>query len=846
VRLALAVAIGIVTSSAACNCGVARPVHGVEGEGERASEGEGEGALAGEGEGGEGEGATAVATLYLAVGANVPSGVATQLAARVSAVSTLPVVTLAPTDSIAPRELSAGSGSKLIAIGASTARNTIVSDAEVGALPSEGYVLRSGSVFAANAGAVDAIVVDGPGVSFGAYALLEQLGFGFFHPLAAVIPTALPDPFPTVDVTTSPRWPVRNIHVHSMHPLEMAEMLNGWGAGDPNDDAGFNARLPEWTSFLEWMLANGDNEVEWVLLEADAWESFAQSDVRQARLKTLVDAAHAFGVRAGADVPIAESQQHTFRLLKQQESTVDLELAHIDGRIDYLMQAGFDFISTENGTTEFTHADPTRMLAWMNEVAVHTDQAWGKKARIKAHCSTGQTADPLTDPDTGGPLNFNFLPELADARLGIMPHTVQIYGIDDPAPTYGNTNFEYMADFLAKMAGSRETVWHPETAYWVSYDVDVPLFLPIYAKKRLADLRELARREDAGQLGVGAHAGAKMDGQAVFSSGFEWGYWLNDVVAARSSWDPHTEAATDDDALRAILAPLARTLGGDAIVSAIVDTADMEDDVLIHGEVAGTAPSDIVRRSGIAYLEGVDAFDDLPELAAKFGVNAPVTQPDKLGLVEMRNPLHAAPEFTGEIDGLVDEMRDRFSTLSGEMDAAIASVPANSAPLAADLDDAAHITSLRARQVSGLYHYVDGLLDIDATARLASLADARSALDDAQQVVDERIAQYRVPHDRIDGWRVNPTAYDFTYLWSVRTLYYWWRDEGKAVDGPASPCYLNIVNPADVALGEESLANTADVLRNITAGGFLGDLGECLAAPSTEPTFPQDNLRSRP
>ena len=27
-------------------------------------------------------------------------------------------------------------------------------------------------------------------------------------------------------------------------------------------------------------------------------------------------------------------------------------------------------------------------------------------------------------------------------------------------------------------------------------------------------------------------------GQVIFSSGWEWGYWLSDVVAAEAAWDP--------------------------------------------------------------------------------------------------------------------------------------------------------------------------------------------------------------------------------------------------------------------------------------------------------------------
>ena len=53
---------------------------------------------------------------------------------------------------------------------------------------------------------------------------------------------------------------------------------------------------------------------------------------------------------------------------------------------------------------------------------------------------------------TAYPLNFNFLPHFADARLGVMPHTVQHYALDDPAPTYGNEDFHHMREFLQEEA----------------------------------------------------------------------------------------------------------------------------------------------------------------------------------------------------------------------------------------------------------------------------------------------------------------------------------------------------------------------------------------------------------
>jgi hypothetical protein len=104
-----------------------------------------------------------------------------------------------------------------------------------------------------------------------------------------------------------------------------------------------------------------------------------------------------------------------------------------------------------------------------------------------------------------------------------------------------------------------------------------------------------------------------------------------------------------------------------------------------------------------------------------------------------------------------------------------------------------------------------------------------------------------VDPDRVAGWRENPTAYEFTYLWTARTLFFWWRDEGKAVDAPVSPCYLNHINPVDVGFGEGVLVDAARYVRDVSEEvTVLGDLTECLAETRSEPTFPQEDLRNRP
>ena len=94
-------------------------------------------------------------------------------------------------------------------------------------------------------------------------------------------------------------------------------------------------------------------------------------------------------------------------------------------RVDWVFHAGFDFLTTESGLSEFTHPDCSLMLDLLNEFATYVNKTWGKEAGVKVHCSAGQTCGDYIDSRTGEPINFNFLPMLADASLGVFPHTVQ-------------------------------------------------------------------------------------------------------------------------------------------------------------------------------------------------------------------------------------------------------------------------------------------------------------------------------------------------------------------------------------------------------------------------------------
>jgi len=597
----------------------------------------------------------------------------------------------------------------------------------------------------------------------------------------------------------------------------------------------WESMVGDWERALEWTVANRQNRWEWVLLWAKDWNDFAWSELRRTRLARIVDIAHAWGVVAGADCGIAITQQHGWPLIENVTNEAD-EQRQIERHLDWLLRpasdggCGYDFLSTESGFSEFNHPDCTQMLRWMNMTTAYTNKL-GKEAFIKCHCSTGQVCADYKDPLTGQPINFNLLPHFASPDLGIYPHTVQYYNWTEPAPTYGNQNFSYMLDFLKFEADRRKTIYHGETAYWVNYDIDVPLFLPIYAHGRLSDLRAIAATKTLGQIN--------------FNSGWEWGYWLSDVVTARASWDPRTGEPSEARAMAAILREhvFGVTFGParEQLVQLVLDTIDLQRDLLLYGKVNGKLPSTVVKRNGQAYLEGWDTWSELGALVSP----SASTQPNKLGIVEVRDWLGTSPQYWTEVEPLLDAMEANFSALATRYAALLPLVPKAALPFYRELVDSANITALRAKLVHRLYNFAASYYKESKAYRELQMAEAKAALASAAEVVAAREADYRVPLERIAGWRENPTVYTYGYLWTVHSLFYWWRDLGKSLDDMSweayfSPCYLNVIDPVNVASGRASRSTspTNSTRSSSASSGCTSSATACRRHPRSPATPP--------
>jgi hypothetical protein len=143
------------------------------------------------------------------------------------------------------------------------------------------------------------------------------------------------------------------------------------------------------------------------------------------------------------------------------------------------------------------------------------------------------------------------------------------------------------------------------------------------------------------------------------------------------------------------------------------------------------------------------------------------------------------------------------------------------------------------------YEPLEGLGSEVVRARAAAQIElAESALRRAETEV--RAQESRYPNRRIRDWDplTNSTVYPHGYLWTVHSLYFFWRDQSVVRSRIRFPTYLNIRNPIDTVYGPGLLNDFLRFNRRL-AENFFGSLAvrlsfEWMGAPLREPEFPRD------
>mmetsp|Transcript_86070 Transcript_86070/g.242342 ORF Transcript_86070/g.242342 Transcript_86070/m.242342 type:complete len:783 (-) Transcript_86070:2-2350(-) len=693
-------------------------------------------------------------------------------------------------------------------------------------LPAESYevvcaedghtVVRSGSLLAS---------------LYGLYALAQSAGYAFLHPLYVVRPTGVPDWCHTLSAcgrgvsTPAGVEAVRGTHLHTQHPIELADLLNGvgpspGGRGPSEDEAAWASGLPMWTQYLQWLVANKQNLVEWALLEWGPTDGFSTSPVRKRRLTELVVRAQEWGLSVSIDAPVNLQQQHAFRL--QVGEAGEGPLGPVKARLDWLCDLGLDMISTEIGSTEFSHANASETVALLNATVEYL-AAKGKQLVVKNHASTNQYATGYKDPlEPSKELNFNYITYYADKRVVSAPHTVQMYSLSDPlVGSYGRRNF---SDIFAMMKlldrEGKPQVFFPETAYWVDFDNSVPLFLPLYATDRLRDLQTLSRE-------------VPRAGHLNFESGWAFGYWINNAAQAFAAWSRRNgEELIEERLFHSLLAPLGAPF--DKVADVLFQLAALQNRTLVHDVFEG--PEGYTPQTMMGYLQG---WEGMAEAQEHFQV-----------AVVMPPRVHPR-DISKRGDWYIEALAPRLKALASAarplarrcraLRAAHRGGDGGDAARAALLKDACvgvELFSLRVEQVGGIYEAASGAAGSPEGGLLRSAAAIREGL----ALIESLALAPEWTRWTGEAW---PTAYPYGYLWPAASLFFWRRDHQIVAHGVSEACYLNLYDPVEIGL---PFSRYKRFFQNL-AHGLSKTLGwlpwfyhyaGCLTGPSAEPPAPLD------
>ncbi len=355
------------------------------------------------------------------------------------------------------------------------------------------------------------------GAMYGTYTLIEKLGVRFFHPEQEYVPKSHDLQVGEMNITQSPAYKSRGIQQHTLHPIEYTDIL----MATPSDE-----NLQRAYRYVEWHAKNRQNYLFWW------WVDLYDVSARREYVNKIVRYAHDRGVKVGLVVGMPFRQQHSYNLLKCDACLSDTATwtTCLHQGVDEIASLGIDAMCVffgENEVSPFKKAEGCTDTASPVKVTVERVEALRTYVKAKypnifitlwVHPTAGTPGDESCP-------RFFFLPKLCSPDVGAAVHTTQFYDLVNPAPTYGNTDFSALRDFALEQAKVRPVWYWPETAYWCGFDIDTPMYFPLYIKSRWVDANLLA---------------GKAEGHITFSSGLEWMYWLNDYAVARFGWNPKT------------------------------------------------------------------------------------------------------------------------------------------------------------------------------------------------------------------------------------------------------------------------------------------------------------------
>ncbi len=568
---------------------------------------------------------------------------------------------------------------------------------------------------------------DSKDLAFGTYALLEELGARFFHPQEEVVPQLGHPWVPTgIQITRAPAMVQRGLQLHTLHPIEYFHILN-----EPSP-----AHFADAQRFIDWLVKTGQNYFQWVELatvDFATWQPYAQS---------IVDYAHSRGVRVGACVQMwgGAALQNNFVLVTDANNWQ----AEMSAQLTTIL--GIDWDVLELALGEFVSADPQSIIDWLNYAVAYVNVA-APNVEVNAQNHVGNYAN-LYVQYMGQTVYYYHLPGFALPSLGQEVHTLSLFDLYRDWGTYKHPNFFFQHDYILQQLPTRRVSYFPESAYWISADIDVPLFLPETIYARWNDIHTLTAELASDSL-------PPLEGHLTFVSGHEWNYWLTDYLTAKMLWEPTQPLTYFMNAYTDAFGSC-----GASIDSALESFTDLQTQYVFDQRL-------------FAYLQGENGTVDEGYLLGY------ETHPQRIAFEDV---LAMSPgdqqAFQENVVSQLEAMADAEQPLVESVGAQCRGSTGEAASFCNELYDGMNITVLRARHSIALYTAMLDLASGNDTS--ADIRNAQQYTSLASAVIARREPHYRFDLQDLTGAYTNATIYAFGYLRQAHTLCYWTRQEIQA------------------------------------------------------------------
>jgi len=589
------------------------------------------------------------------------------------------------------------------------------------------------------------------GRQYAAYEWLHALGVRFFHPEQEYVPTTPRHPEAALYREHTPAFVWRSVSLHLTHPLELGDAFR----------LGNEAHLDEALRYIDWQVKNGASFGHAGIGSGE----YAEYGVHRGFPRAAGFSLH--GQQQGGDALIDPDDPRGDE--EQIRAAIEERMGADPGRPPELFSFSFN-------PTEFTEVSDEDAVRQMTFIANYMAERYPDT--ILMTTNHGSAGEPT--PHYG--VRYYDLPQFAPGNLGVKVHTLMFYDLFRPAPVYGNEDFHFLREFMDREFRERRLWYFPEAAWWLTFDIPVPLYLPITIEARDRDIQ-----------GIAYMLAGKLDGHRVFGSGHEWGYWQNEYC-------PFRMAADLDYRWRDCLADIASPMGAAAaeVVAVLEDVVRLQERDIVLGDL-------------LPYLVGTD---EETEAAAAVGIVFHELPPSP---AQVRGWDEA--QLTAWVDGPalgLARMDDDYATLVARLAAVRDDVPEDGRPWFDEVLDGVEVTGLRARHAHRVYGALVvqrlGELRDDETLRTQApdlLAAGLEATEAALRVIRRRERGYRYrPLERSiaggplgtddDNW----TVYRYRYLNRTHHAFYWTRIDDLVARALAGPDELVRIADALVGPGE--------------------------------------------